>query len=200
MTFLWQMLAAYNAYLFIGQADVLQDASEMEFLDGKFPETKKNSQFIIHLWAGKKLEFLRVRPDDVLLCFAGSEVSEQDICPKGQSIHILCCCGENLPCFNQSSTAGLRLAWSLQRSSHHYSPTHVPLQMISSGRENKLLLGRVAAYLNVRDSHQGQQLLTLIIMLPCDFHQTFCEFFNIFLLPWVETNRHCRNWQYRTQV
>lgn len=78
--------------------------------------------------------------DNVLLCFAGSEVSEQDICPKGQSIHILCCCGENLSCFNQSSTTGLRLTWSLKHSSQNYSPTHIPLQIISSGREKKLLL------------------------------------------------------------
>lgn len=28
-------------YLFIGQADVLQDATEVELLDGKFPKTKK---------------------------------------------------------------------------------------------------------------------------------------------------------------
>ncbi len=49
-----------------------------------------------------------------LLCFTGGEVSEQDIRPKGQPIHILCCCGKDLPCFNQSSTAGLRLTWSLQ--------------------------------------------------------------------------------------
>lgn len=66
-----------------------------------------------------------------LLCFTGSEVSEQDICPKGQSVHILCCCGKDLPCFNQSSTAGLRLTWSLKHISQNYSPTPVLLQFIS---------------------------------------------------------------------
>lgn len=45
---------------------------------------------------------------------------------------------------------------------------------------------RVVSNLNVRHSHQSQQLLALVIMLLGDFDQTLGEFINIFLLPWVE--------------
>ena len=40
--------------------------------------------------------------------------------------------------------------------------------------------------LNVWHSHQGQQLLALIIMLLGDFYQTLGEFVNILLFPWDE--------------
>lgn len=32
-----------------------------------------------------------------LLCFTGSEMSEQDVCAKGKSIHIFCRRGVDLP-------------------------------------------------------------------------------------------------------
>lgn len=34
-------LIRYKLYLFIGQTDVLQDATEVELLDRKFPKTNK---------------------------------------------------------------------------------------------------------------------------------------------------------------
>lgn len=51
-----------------------------------------------------------------------------------------------------------------------------------------LLKSENGSYLNVRNSHQGQQFFALIIMLLGNFYQTFTEFLNILLFPWSEAN------------